>query len=127
MSSFSRRSLLGYSGSAAAGAVLVSGEAAQAATAVNTSTVAAGETAAVEFPAGTEFSGRSGLSVTEEDAYYELRIGFTVEFSSGTGGTPPAGNVVTPAEIADALSEIAVAKGRPPITFSGRPAPVAVN
>jgi hypothetical protein len=81
----------------------------------------------MEFPPGTEFSGASGLSVEEEDAYYDLKIGFTVEISGVNGGTPPAENVVTPAEMAGALSALAVSKGWPPITFSGRPAPVAIN
>ncbi|WP_327730751.1 hypothetical protein OG250_37975 [Streptomyces sp. NBC_00487] len=131
MSSFSRRSLLGYSGSAAAGAVLASGGTAQAASTVGASTAvgasAESEAAAVEFPPGTEFSGNSSLSVEDEDAYYYLKIGFTFEISGWNGDTPPAENVVTPAEIASALSAIAVSKGWPPITFSGRPAPVAIN
>lgn len=131
MSSLSRRSLLGYSGTAAAGAVLASSGTAQAAETAtadtSASTAAASDTAAVEFPPGTEFSGNSGLSVPEEDAYYYLKIGFTVEISSINGDTAPAENNVTPAEIANALSEFAVSKGWPPITFSGRPAPVTIN
>lgn len=118
MSGFSRRSLLGHSGSAAAGAALASSGTAHAATAVSVGTESSA--AAVEFPPGTEFSGSSGLSVEEEDAYYSLQIGFTVEISGVNGDTPPEENVVTPAEIA-------ASKGWPPITFSGRPAPVAIN
>lgn len=67
-SSYSRRALLGYSGSAAAGAVLASSSTAQAATAVSASAESGSEAAAVEFPPGTEFSGSSGLSVEAEDA-----------------------------------------------------------
>ncbi|MDX3546470.1 hypothetical protein PV729_31180 [Streptomyces europaeiscabiei] len=138
MSGFSRRSLLGYSGSAAAGAALASSGTAHAATAVSVGVESAhaatavslgaeSSAAAVEFPPGTEFSGSSGPSVEEEDAHYSLKIGFTVEICGVNGDTPPEENVVTPAATASALSEIAAAKGRPPITFSGRPAPAAIN
>ncbi|MDX3670344.1 hypothetical protein [Streptomyces europaeiscabiei] len=125
MSGFSRRSLLGYSGSAAAGAALASSGTAHAATAVSVGVESSA--AAVEFPPGTEFSGSSGPSVEEEDAHYSLKIGFTVEICGVNGDTPPEENVVTPAATASVLSEIAAAKGWPPITFSGRPAPAAIN
>lgn len=136
MSSLSRRSLLGYSGSAA-GAALASGGTAQPATAeaaAESTTPASSasaerqaEAAAVEFPPGTEFSGASGPSVPEQDTWFDLRIRFTVEVSDVNGGTLPPEHAVSPADIANALSEFAASKGRPPITFSGRPVPVAVN
>ncbi|MFI2038127.1 hypothetical protein ACH470_26280 [Streptomyces bottropensis] len=61
MTGFSRRSLLGYSGSAAAGAVLTSNGTAEAATAVSTETsegvsTETGAAGAADFPEGTRFN-----------------------------------------------------------------------
>ncbi|MFE4962576.1 twin-arginine translocation signal domain-containing protein [Streptomyces sp. NPDC056660] len=53
MSSISRRSLLGYSGTAAAGALVGTTAPAQQAEAAESAT----ETASTEFPEGTVFSG----------------------------------------------------------------------
>lgn len=112
MSSISRRSLLGYSGTAAAGAALATAGTTQAAAAEDSST------AEVMFPPDTEFTG--GVSIADIDAM--LRISFTVQLD-----TAPAENTITPADVANALSELAVSRGWPPIHFSGRPAPVAIN
>ncbi|MDX2606043.1 hypothetical protein PV379_27665 [Streptomyces caniscabiei] len=123
MSSFSRRSLLGYSGTAAAGAVLASGGTAQAATttaggaAVNAS--AESGTAAVDFPEGTRFSGTVRMPGTEMT---ELTLSFTVSTVE-----TPAAQRISALEVAEALNELAAARGWPPVTFYGAPAPAPLN
>ncbi|UUU20455.1 hypothetical protein [Streptomyces sp. DSM 40750] len=117
MSHFSRRSLLGYSGSAAAGAVLASGGTAQAATTVGAS--AESEAAAVDFPGGTEFSGMVRMPDTEST---ELTFSFTVSAAEA-----PAAQRITALEVANALNELAATRGWPPITFYGTPAPAPLN
>lgn len=109
VSSISRRSLLGYSGTAAAGAVLAGSGTAAADAEQSTETV--------QFPMDTEFTGSS--SIGDIDAYLSLTFTLSVEASAEHG--------ITPAEVANALSELAVSRGWPPITFYGRPAAVAVN
>ncbi|MFC3577060.1 hypothetical protein ACFOZ0_28030 [Streptomyces yaanensis] len=111
----SRRSLLGYSGTAAAGAVLGTAGSAQA------GEVEAAGAPTVEFPLGTQFSGSSRIGDADSGGY--MAITFTFE----PDGTIPAENAITATEVANALSEFAVSRGWPPITFSGRPAPVAIN
>ncbi|WP_367324990.1 hypothetical protein [Streptomyces sp. HUAS ZL42] len=41
--------------------------------------------------------------------------------------TPPAGYAIDPLEIAEALDEPVVSRGRPPITFYGTPKPAPLN
>ncbi|MFI5673766.1 hypothetical protein [Streptomyces cellulosae] len=127
MSSISRRTLLGYSGTAAAGTVLgvtAPAEAAETAeTTETTETTAASGTAAAsaapasEFPEGTLFSGRTSLD------YAAMAIRFSVEMVE----TPPDGYAVDPSEIADALNELVVSRGWPAITFYGTPKPAPLN
>ncbi|MBD0842092.1 twin-arginine translocation signal domain-containing protein [Streptomyces sp. TRM68416] len=119
MSSISRRSLIGYSGTTAAGAVLGSAASAQPAQAAEAQTEA--EAASAVFPPDTLFSGMSRISHT--DTGTELYVKFSVEVAE----TPPAGAGITPQEIAELLSDFAVSRGWPPITFYGRPAPTALN
>ncbi|MEV0173573.1 twin-arginine translocation signal domain-containing protein [Streptomyces sp. NPDC050803] len=117
MSSLSRRSLLGYSGTTAAGAVLGSATSAQPAQAAE----AEAETTSTVFPPDTLFNGMSRISHT--DTGTELYIKFSVQVAE----TPPAGAEITPQEIAELLSEFAVSRGWPPITFYGTPAPAPLN
>ncbi|WP_045562369.1 hypothetical protein [Streptomyces sp. FxanaA7] len=124
MSSFSRRSLLGYSGTAAAGAVLASGGTAQAATTTHaggaavTASAESG-TAAVDFPEGTRFSGTVRIPGTEMT---ELTLSFTVSAVEA-----PAAQRIGALEVAEALNELAAARGWPPVTFYGTPAPAPLN
>ncbi|MGA4837740.1 hypothetical protein [Streptomyces sp. G45] len=124
MSGVSRRSLLGYSGSAAAGAVLASAGAAHAddaaatdATAVDAKT-AESATAAVEFAPGTEFSGRAQHST----GYAEVSVTFSIKHEE-----TPAQHVITPTEVAEALNDLAVKRGWPRITFYGTPPKAPLN
>lgn len=115
MPRISRRSLLGYSGSAAAGAVLASGEPAQAAegtAAAEATTTAAASEAAVTFPSGTQFHAGAVLPDLEAD----LQITFSLQISQTL-----AQHMITPVELADALNEIATSRGWPALTFYGRP------
>ncbi|WP_327136641.1 twin-arginine translocation signal domain-containing protein [Streptomyces sp. NBC_01340] len=113
MSSISRRSLLGYSGTAAAGAVLTTGGAAQAAEAD------APTAAAVHFPNGTEFKG-SAFTPGREGG-----IAFT--FSVEAIETAPESYRISSLEVANALNELATSRGWPPITFYGTPAPAPLG
>ncbi|GHC52473.1 hypothetical protein [Streptomyces flavofungini] len=120
MSGVSRRSLLGYSGSAAAGAVLASAGTAQAddkggAAAAQT---AEGSQSAVAFEPGTQFSGR----VQHGSGYAELSMTFSVRVEEPSGQQE-----VTPADIAEALNDLAAKRGWPPITFYGTPPKVRLN
>lgn len=116
MSSMSRRSLLGYSGTAAAGAVFASAGAADAAPGT-------GETrsAAVEFAPGTRFGAEA--SISDSDLMMEMTFSVRVDRPNGL----PTANEITPLEIANALSELAEAKGWPPITFYGTPPPAPLG
>ncbi|MEU5580794.1 hypothetical protein ABZ791_29400 [Streptomyces huasconensis] len=117
MSGVSRRALLGYSGSAAAGAVIASSGSAQAAegqTAVH-QTAGAGaagaeQAAGVEWPMGGEFSGHSSLAAA--DASMTVRFSLEIEHA-------PSGQNITPLDIADAINEMAEARGWPRIQFHG--------
>lgn len=123
MSSISRRSLLGYSGTAAVGAALSSAAATQPAQATEARAVQAQtETAAAGFPPGTLFNGDARTSFSEYGEYAELRIKFSVEHSE-----TPASHVISPEEIAQVLNDYAASKGWPTITFYGTPAPAPLN
>lgn len=117
MSKISRRSLLGYSGTAAAGAVL-------ATSATSSAAAASGEAAdteaaaAVEFENGTEFSGITSIGPIDA----QMSLTFSVRVVD-----VPAANNLTPLEVAEALSALAEARGWPPITFYGSPPPAPLN
>jgi hypothetical protein len=106
----SRRALLGYSGSAAAGAVLASGGSAQA---EESSTVAeqAAADSTVTFVSDIGFT---GASVPDVDAD-ALRVHFTVE----GGGSSPTTEAVTALDIANAINDLVTSRGWPPIRFHG--------
>ncbi|MFF4716684.1 hypothetical protein ACFY2V_35605 [Streptomyces eurythermus] len=117
MSSISRRSLIGYSGTAAAGAVIAgtaSASPAQAAQAESAST-------AVGFPEGTLFGGRSQRNISG-DTPSELEIKFSI-----ANAETPAAYAVTPQEIADAINKYLASRGWPAVTFYGTPAPAPLN
>ncbi|MGW4233074.1 hypothetical protein ACWEF9_27995 [Streptomyces sp. NPDC004980] len=116
MSNMSRRSLLGYSGTAAAGAVFASAGAATAATGAEGT-----QADAVEFEQGTEFGAHA--SISDSDLMMEMTFSVRVDRPNGV----PTVHEITPLEIANALSEIAEAKGWPPITFYGTPPPAPLN
>ncbi|WP_161624961.1 hypothetical protein [Streptomyces spectabilis] len=121
MSGVSRRSVLGYSGSAAAGAVLASAGTAQASdgkAAKTAETAERTQAAAVAFAPGTEFSGR----VQHGTGYAELSMTFTVRTEES-----PAQYDISPAEIAEALNEVAAKRGWPRITFYGTPPKAPLN
>ncbi|MCX4820886.1 hypothetical protein OG883_13405 [Streptomyces sp. NBC_01142] len=107
MTRVSRRALLGYSGTAAAGAVLASSGSAQAA---GVETTGASKASAVEFGPGTQFEGST--SIGDIDAYMEVKFSVRVE------NAPPKNNI-TALEIANALNEVAASRGWPPIQFNG--------
>ncbi|MFF2940464.1 hypothetical protein ACFVSQ_11550 [Streptomyces niveus] len=113
MSKISRRSLLGYSGTAAAGAVLASSAASASA-----STVPGEAAAPVDFPPGTEFTGNTSIGPIDA----AMTLTFTLRVDQA-----PAANDVTPLEVAEALSALAEARGWPPITFYGTPPPAPLN
>ncbi|MER5526237.1 twin-arginine translocation signal domain-containing protein [Streptomyces sp. NPDC002677] len=116
MSSISRRSLLGYSGTAAAGAVVGTTASAQQTQAAESAT----ETASTQFPEGTLFSGGSNLG-GDADLY------LTVKFSVDTNATDASGNRIDPVELAGLLSDFAVSRGWPAIAFYGTPRPAKLN
>jgi hypothetical protein len=111
MSRISRRSLLGYSGTAAAGAVLASAGSAQADEAETT-------TAAADVPTTGEFWGDCGRD--EGDARMSLR--FSVSFDSTNEA-----DTITALEIANHLNELAKSRGWRPATFYYNPAPAPLN
>lgn len=115
MSSMSRRSLLGYSGSAVAGAAFASAGTATAAGAEESGS------ASVEFDPGTEFTAQANASGS--DLMMDLTFSVRVDRPNGV----PSAQEITPMEIAEALSALAEAKGWPPITFYGTPPPVPLN
>ncbi|MEU5812057.1 twin-arginine translocation signal domain-containing protein [Streptomyces sp. NPDC047718] len=126
MSGISRRSLLGYSGTAAAGAVLASGGSAEAAEAhareaKATAAAAAatqGTQAASAFPRGTQFKGTGMVP--------EVGGEVVITFSVSTVDAP-ASYDIPPIELANALNKIAQAHGWSPITFYGTPAPAPLT
>ncbi|MER5892933.1 hypothetical protein [Streptomyces sp. NPDC001876] len=114
MSEISRRKLLGYSGTAAAGAVFASTATAEAAETDEA-------TATVEFMDGTEF--RADASMAESDLMMDMSFKVRVDKPNGY----PSAQDITPLEVAQALSALAESKGWPPLTFYGTPPPVALN
>ncbi|MFM9590539.1 hypothetical protein ACKI1J_18245 [Streptomyces scabiei] len=124
MSGPSRRSLLGYSGSAAAGAVLTTNGTAQEATAVSAETTTGADTdsgpsAAAGFSDGTRFSGTVRMPGTEMT---EPTVGFSVGTTEA-----PAAQRITALDVAEALNTLTAARGWPPVTFYGTPAPAPLN
>lgn len=124
MSGISRRSLIGYSGTAAAGAVLASGAAAEAAQGQGEQAKKAGATAqgaqaaASAFPRGTLFKGTSMVPGVGG----EVAITFSVSTVDA-----PASYDIAPIELANALNKIAQDHGWGPITFYGTPAPAPLT
>lgn len=140
MSSLSRRTLLGYTGTAAAGtaaagtALFTGGPAraaengtaeenptpgpAQAQPPSQTQTQAQ-ENAGADFPEGTKFSGYVRMPGTEMT---ELTVSFTVSTTEA-----PAAQRISALEVAEALNELAATRGWPPVTFYGTPAPAPLN
>ncbi|MER5633760.1 hypothetical protein [Streptomyces nitrosporeus] len=117
----SRRKLLGYTGTAAAGAVFASAASAEAAeTGTDTDTDEA-RTTATEFMHGTDFW--ASASMAESDLMMEMSFKLRVDQPNGY----PSAQHITPLEVAQALSALAQSKGWPPLTFYGTPPPVAVN
>ncbi|MGY1502853.1 twin-arginine translocation signal domain-containing protein [Streptomyces sp. QTS52] len=115
MSSISRRSLLGYSGTAAAGAAL--GTATQA--------EADDPTAMPEFPDNTEFSGNSTIrnaEYSEPDGY----VGLSFRLNCSTNGAARP-NHIDLIDIANVLNEYIESRGWPPMTFYGTPVPAPLN
>ncbi|MFH8293176.1 hypothetical protein [Streptomyces sp. NPDC018059] len=117
MSGVSRRTLLGYSGSAAAGAVVASSGSAQAAEsqaagaqAAAARTADAEQASAVEWPFGGEFSGNSSLGAADAS----MTVKFSLEIENA-----PSGQNITPLDIADAINKMAEARGWPRIQFHG--------
>jgi hypothetical protein len=138
MSSLSRRTLLGYTGTAAAGTAatgtaLFTGGAARAAengTADENpapgqaqtrppSQTPTQENAGADFPEGTKFSGYVRMPGTEMT---ELTVSFTVSTTEA-----PAAQRISALEVANALNELAATRGWPPVTFYGTPAPAPLN
>ncbi|MGW1718594.1 twin-arginine translocation signal domain-containing protein [Streptomyces sp. NPDC002156] len=117
MSSISRRSLLGYSGTAAAGAAL--GTATQAEAAEDD------PTALPEFPYNTEFSGDSNIPNPEySEADGHVTLSFRVSCST-TGAARP--NQIDPIDVANALNAYLESRGWPTMTFYGTPVPAPLN
>ncbi|MFE6332119.1 twin-arginine translocation signal domain-containing protein [Streptomyces sp. NPDC057798] len=115
MSSISRRSLLGYSGTTAAGAVLGTAASAQPAQAAEAGAEA------TAFDPHTFFKGRTYRTIGD-DTHAEVEIEFRV-----ANHEVPSASAITPLEIAELLSELAASRGWPPITFYGTPAPAPLN
>ncbi|MFG3023469.1 twin-arginine translocation signal domain-containing protein [Streptomyces sp. NPDC048254] len=113
MSSISRRSILGYSGTAAAGAVVGTTAPAQQAESAE-----AADTTATQFGEGTLFSGTTSLG----NADYYLEIKFSVSTAEA-----PSENQISSLEIADLLNDFAATRGWPPITFWGTPPQAKLN
>ncbi|MFI2617266.1 hypothetical protein [Streptomyces sp. NPDC018584] len=127
MSNVSRRSLLGYSGSAAAGAVLASAGTAHADSDSTGATEDKGarsteagpaRAAAVAFEPGTQFSGRAQHS----SGYAEVSMTFSIRHEETSGQQE-----ISPEEVAEALNELATRRGWPRITFYGTPPKAPLN
>ncbi|WP_181797349.1 hypothetical protein [Streptomyces sp. WELS2] len=123
MSSISRRSLIGYSGTAAAGAVIAGTASASPAQAAPTAQAAQAESSgtAANFPEGTLFGGRSQRNIGP-DTPSELEIKFSI-----ANAETPAAYAVTPQEVADAINKLLASRGWPAVTFYGTPAPAPLN
>jgi len=117
MSSVSRRSVLGYTGTAAAGAVLptVVAGSAQAAEAKSEAQADQAGATGVVFPNGTLF--KAVVHRGSEDD--EIALSFTLGAGESSG--------VTPAEVANLLSTYVQSKGWPALTFYGTPAVQPLN
>ncbi|MEV0322294.1 hypothetical protein ACIBKX_38745 [Streptomyces sp. NPDC050658] len=111
MTGVSRRALLGYSGSAAAGAALAGTGTARAAEGEPAKAAPAAD-AAQEYdanvPNGQEFGG--DVSIGDIDAMMQFSFKLRVE-------NAPAAKQITPMEIVDAFNEIATSRGWPSMTF----------
>ncbi|PZT71747.1 MULTISPECIES: hypothetical protein [unclassified Streptomyces] len=122
MSELSRRSLLGYTGTAAAGAVFASAGTAEA----SGRDAASGQeaqstTTSTVFEDGTEF--RAGHTMGENDLRIEMSFSVRVDKPNGY----PSAQHITSLEVAQALSALAQSKGWPPLTFYGTPPPAPLN
>ncbi|KQX73637.1 hypothetical protein [Streptomyces sp. Root1310] len=107
----SRRALLGYSSSAAAGAVLASAGPAQAeAEEGAVAEQAAGSTTEWPWGAGIEFSGVTPPGPEEGS----LRVTFSL-----TAFSSPTAQAVNERDIADAINELLISRGWPSIPFYG--------
>lgn len=114
MPDMSRRSLLGYSGTAAAGAVFASAGTAAADGGSETQTPAV-------FTPGTKFE--TSATMDESDLMMEMTFSVRVDWPNGY----PSAQEITPLEVANALSAIAQSKGWPPLTFYGAQAPAPLT
>ncbi|MGW1667966.1 hypothetical protein [Streptomyces sp. NPDC002324] len=74
---------------------------------------------AADFPEGARFSGTVRMPGTEMT---ELTVTFSVATTEA-----PAAQRISALEVADALNELAAARGWPPVTFYGTPAPAPLN
>ncbi|MGW0532405.1 hypothetical protein [Streptomyces sp. NPDC003032] len=117
MSGVSRRAVLGYSGSAAAGAVIASTGSAQAAESqapVAQAPVAqaadAEQASAIEWGPGTEFRGHS--SIGDVDASMTVKFSLDIEYA-------PSGKAITALDIAEAINKLVESRGWPRIQFHG--------
>jgi hypothetical protein len=122
MSSISRRSLLGYTGTAAAGTILTTAGSAQAAdTDAKQATVQAGASG-VTFAGGTEFTATAQMAGSD-GTWEEETISFRIRGVSDVSSA----HEITPLDIANALSALAQSRGWPALTFYGSPAPAPLN
>ncbi|WUS95275.1 hypothetical protein OHA46_00660 [Streptomyces sp. NBC_00708] len=123
MSQVSRRSLLGYTGTAAAGAVFATGGTSEAAgrDEAGDTTASASATTPVEFMDGSEF--KADHTMAESDLMMEMSFKVRVDKPNGY----PSAQDITPLEVAQALSALAQSKGWPPLTFYGTPPPAPLN
>ncbi|TXS00691.1 hypothetical protein EAO73_26035 [Streptomyces sp. col6] len=121
MSQVSRRSLLGYTGTAAAGAVFATGGTSEAASRDEAEATTASATTPVEFMDGSEF--RADHTMAESDLMMEMSFKVRVDKPNGY----PSAQDITPLEVAQALSALAQSKGWPPLTFYGTPPPAPLN
>lgn len=110
MSKISRRSLLGYSGTAAAGAVLASGATAEAAPKPEGAEAAQAAETTIVFAPGTKFAGDTSLG--DEDKF--LYVTFSVR-TENASGTLDISNV----EMANAINQFVQSKGWPALTYYG--------
>ncbi|MCX5395468.1 twin-arginine translocation signal domain-containing protein [Streptomyces sp. NBC_00102] len=129
MSSISRRTLLGYSGTAAGAALggIASAQPAEAAEApaaqaTQATQAEASTTTAAEFAPGTLFDGLTRTPFNADGEWGELRIKFSVEHAE-----TPVAHVVSPLELAQLLNDFAATKGWPAMTFYGTPVAAPLN
>ncbi|MGW8883814.1 hypothetical protein [Streptomyces sp. NPDC055749] len=120
MSNISRRSLLGYSGTAAAGAVFATAGTAAAEGTDAAEGAEAAQSTAAEFSPGSKFEASAS---TGDDLMMEMTFSVRVDWPNGY----PSAYEITPLEVAEALSAIAESKGWPPLTFYGPQPPAPLN